>query len=1619
TDGNGCTNTDVAAIVVNTLPTVSAIASPASTVCPGTMVTLNGSGAVSYVWTGGVTDGVPFAAMTTDTYTVTGTDANGCDNTDAITINVNALPTVGSIASPGTTVCDGSPVILSGTGAASYTWTGGVFNGVPFTPVATATYTVTGTDGNGCTNTNTISVTVNPLPAVSFSASPATTICAGANVTLSGSGATSYTWTGGVTDGVAFAPASTATYTVTGTDAGGCTNTATVAITVNPLPTVSSTANPDSTICTGTSVVLSGTGASTYAWTGGILDGVAFIPASTTSYTVTGTDVNGCSNTASTTITVNPLPTVGAISSPGLAVCTGASVTLNGTGATSYSWSGGVTNNVSFVPPSTASYIVTGTDVNGCSNTATITITVNPLPTVSSSASPGSTVCQGTMVTLSGSGASTYAWTGGITNNVPFAAAATTTYTVTGTDGNGCSNTATNTITVNPAPTVGASASPATTVCSGTSVTLNGTGASIYSWSGGITNNVPFTALATTTYTVTGTDGLGCVNTATITITVNPLPTVSSTATPGTTVCAGTPVTLSGTGATTYTWTGGVTNNVAFTPPSTSSYTVTGTNGNGCTNTNTISITVNPLPTVTSSAAPATTVCAGTSVTLTGFGATSYSWTGGVTNNVPFTASATTTYTVTGTDANGCVNTNTITITVNPLPTVSSTASPGTTVCTGTIVTLNGTGASTYTWSGGISNNVPFVASATASYTVTGTNGSGCTNTATTTITVNPLPTVSSTASPATTVCSGTTVTLNGTGAVSYTWTGGRTNNVPFIATATNTYTVTGTDANGCTNTATTTITVNPLPTVSSTATPGTTVCAGTSVTLNGTGAVSYTWSSGVTNNVAFTPVSTTTYTVTGTNGNGCTNTSTVLVTVNPLPTVGTSVSPAPLVCSGTMVTLSGTGAMSYVWTGGVTDNIPFSAVSTSSYTVTGTDANGCVNTAITSVTVTPAPTVGFSASPGISVCAGTAVTLDGTGAVTYAWSGGLIDGNPFTPLITDTYTVVGTDGSGCTDSAVVTITVDTIPVVGSTVSPASAICENDMITLNGTGAATYTWSHGVTDNVPFAATATTTYTVIGTNGIGCSDTTTQVVTVDPAPVVVITGNNNFCTGGSTALTASSGSSYQWYMNGSPIAGETAISYTATGVGVYNVVVTNGTGCSDSSAAGVNIIINAVPTVVAMATDTTLCAGASVTLTGGGAVGYAWSAGVNNGVGFVPLSTLTYTVTGTDANGCTDTDTLTVFVNALPSVSSTATPGYTVCDGTPVTLSGTGAVSYTWTGGITDGLAFTPLITDSYTVTGTDANGCVNTVSVTVTVNPMPVVNLGADQTQCGGSVVLDALNPGETFLWSDFSTAQTLTVTASGTYMVDVTTAAGCIASDTVVITINAQPLVALGTDNTLCSTNETLNAGNPGATYLWNDNTTVQTLIVTASGEYYVTATMPGGCTSTDTINLVLNTPPVVTLSLVTDTICLNGGVVALAGETPIGGTWTGSGVTGNSFDPMVAGVGTFAIEYMYVDTNGCSGSAIDSVFVDPCLGVEPTVAGIEFTMYPNPNNGEFNITISGTSSASVMVYNAAGQLVMTEKVMKGEILPVSLEVSGMYMITMITAEGKQMTQRVVVNR
>ena len=572
---------------------------------------------------------------------------------------------------------------------------------------------------------------VSPIAASSTSS----TICAGVNSTLTANGATSYTWMPGNFTGtsIAVAPSVTTIYTVTGTNANGCSNTATTNVVVNTLPIVTA-ASSASAVCAGNSITLSGGGASTYVWSNGVTNAISFIPTNSATYTVTGTDANGCSKTATTSVTINPLPIVTATSSA-FAVCAGNSATLSGGGASTYVWSSGVTNAISFVPISNTIYTVTGTDVNGCAKTATINVVVNTLPVVIA-ASSASAVCAGNSVTLSGGGASSYVWSNGVTNAISFIPTINSTYTVTGTDANGCSKTATTNVVVNTLPIVTA-ASSASVVCAGNSATLSGGGASVYVWSDGVTNAISFVPTTNTTYTVTGTDANGCVNTATTSLVINALPVVT-TLSSASAVCAGGSVTLTGGGASVYVWSDGVTNAVSFIPTTNTTYTVTGTDVNGCANTATLSVVVFALPVVTT-VSSASVICAGGGVTLSGGGASTYSWSSGVTNAVSFIPTSNATYTVTGTDLNGCLNTATTNVVVNTLPVVTA-ASSASAVCAGNSVTLSGGGASAYSWSSGITDAVSFIPTSNLTYTVSGTDGNGCSNTAATSIVVNELP---------------------------------------------------------------------------------------------------------------------------------------------------------------------------------------------------------------------------------------------------------------------------------------------------------------------------------------------------------------------------------------------------------------------------------------------------------------------------------------------------------------------------------------------------------------------------------------------------------------------------------------------------------------------------------------------------------------------------------------------------------------------------------------------------------------------------------------------------------------------------------------------------------------
>jgi hypothetical protein len=1006
------------------------------------------------------------------------------------------------------------------------------------------------------------------------------------------------------------------------------------------------------------------------------------------------------------------------------------------------------------------------------------TVTVNALPTVGASATE-TEICFGESTVLNGSGASSYTWDNGALNGVALAPSSNTTYTVTGTDGNGCENTASVAVTVNALPTVGASATE-TSLCAGESTVLTGSGASSYLWDNGAVNGVALAPSSNTTYTVTGTDGNGCENTASVAVTVNALPIVGASATE-TSLCAGESTVLTGSGASSYTWDNGAVNGVALAPSSNTTYTVIGTDGNGCENTASVAVTVNALPTVGASATE-TSLCAGESTVLTGSGASSYLWDNGAVNGVALAPSSNTTYTVIGTDGNGCENTASVAVTVNALPTVGASATE-TELCIGESTVLTGSGASSYTWDNGALNGVALAPSSNTTYTVIGTDGNGCENTASVAVTVNALPTVGASATE-TSFCAGESTVLTGSGASSYLWDNGAVNGVAISPASNTTYTVIGTDGNGCENTASVAVTVNALPTVGASATE-TALCAGESTVLTGSGASSYTWDNGALNGVALAPSSNTTYTVIGTDGNGCENTASVAVTVNALPTVGASATETSF-CAGESTVLTGSGASSYLWDNGAVNGVAISPASNTTYTVIGTDGNGCENTASVAVTVNQLPSATITASGPTDLCPGAAVTLTADASVGYLWTTGSTDG-AITVGSEGDYAVTVTDGNGCTNTSdPVEVNVFETVIAEVNASGPLTFCEGQSVTLTAPDGSGHLWSNGVAAQ-SITLDESTDVSVSLTDANGCASASAVVsVTVNPLPEVTVTANGptTFCQGGSVSLEASAAASYLW------TTGASTQSVTISTAQEVSVTVTDDNGCENTSA-NVQVTVNVPSQATITETAATVCPGESVTLTASAGSQFLWNTGEDD-QSIVITEQGEYSVTVTDDDGCESSAGITIDEGAAVVAQLVVTGEQDLCAGETVTLSVSDAASFDgflWSNGATSS-SITVSAADDYSVTVYGSGACIPAEQVLgpVTVTVSSVV----PQVSQNGNLLSVTNGPFASYQWfrngnpipgADQSTYE---ATTSGNYHVQVA-AGGCVTvSPTVELTIS-----------------------------------------------------------------------------------------------------------------------------------------------------------------------------------------------------------------------------------------
>jgi len=629
------------------------------------------------------------------TYTVQATNTvTGCSNTaTSAPITIYALPQIG--AGNDILMCtnNGSQNFTpTGTGAGvngTYTWNNGAINGTPYTVTQTTQFVVTGVDANTCVNYDTLQVVFSTVPPVNAGIDQQ--ICIGQTASLPATGFAPYSWNTATYPGSGIsAPVVNPTLVVTPTTPGvytytvgvgnsvGCTNQDQVQLTVWALPLVN--AGVDQTICNASPAIVSGSGALTYTWTNNVTNATPFFPSSTATYTVDGVDINGCHNVDQVVVTVLPQPIVNGgidqtICATTPAILFAQTTANTPTAVTGFQWNNSVINGQQFTPTATATYTVTATGANGCTNQDQVVVNVLALPTVN--AGNDVTVCAGLSATLNATGAVSYSWNNGITQAIPFYPNATTTYTVTGTGANGCSNQDQVVVNVSTGPNVTVSGNqivcanaPATLSAASTNsmggfwTTSNGLGTISPNVSNGTVTYVPTTndpVVVNLTYVASNACGNASQSTS---VTVLPIPTVN--AGPDIASCSGLLVTLTATSNGFISWNNNVSNNVAFVPGSSATYTVTAVGANNCTNSDQMVLTVLALPDVNAGADQ--TICSGTTATLNGTGANSYVWNNGVVNNVAFAPTSTQTYTVTGTALNGCQASDQVLVTVNATP---------------------------------------------------------------------------------------------------------------------------------------------------------------------------------------------------------------------------------------------------------------------------------------------------------------------------------------------------------------------------------------------------------------------------------------------------------------------------------------------------------------------------------------------------------------------------------------------------------------------------------------------------------------------------------------------------------------------------------------------------------------------------------------------------------------------------------------------------------------------------------------------------------------------------------------------------------------------------------------
>jgi gliding motility-associated-like protein len=953
-------------------------------------------------------------------------------------------------------------------------------------------------------------------------------------------------------------------------------------------------------------------------------------------------------------------------------------------------------------------------------------------------------------------------------------------------------------------------------------------------------------------------------------------------------------------------------------------------------------------------------------------------------------------YGVTVTAQNGCTTTDIITVQNAGANFTLAATTAANTACTGANgavnLTVTPTGSYTYTWSNGAaSQNLANVGG--GSYTVTVSAGGNCTAIASYTVPNNagaPSLTTSSNSATCGTANGSVNLTVSPSGSYGFAWSSGASTE-DLAAIAPGSYTVTVTGANGCTSSTSVQVqnSTPSLPLIgiampnSSCQLPNGSI----DLSIGQTGSFTYQWSNG-TSTEDLQNIAAGTYSVTVTQGVNCTTTASYDVPNNtPAPVLTATPMPATCGLPTGSIDLSvspGTGN-SFSWASGATSedlqNLP-----PGNYVVTVTGANGCSATSSIYVADTPA-----ALNPTGITIPNTSCTLPNgsidlsvaqPGNFNYQWSTGATT-EDLQNLAPGNYAVMVTYGATCSLAADFTVENDSpAPLVAGIAIAATCGQANGGIDLTITASigTDLLWSNGLTTE-DLVGLAPGSYTVTVTAGNGCSATASiQVTNINSnfsLAAAPIASSSCISPNGQVQLNVSPSGSYVYLWSN----GATSPNLQNLPAGDYFVTVTDASGCSDIAAATVTGI--AQPQV-SITGPQAVCAASPASLqAGAGFMHYVWDNGLTSQT-ITVAQPGTYAVTATDANGCSAMANFTV--GALPPPSPSISGPTVICAGSSAVFTvGGGVFNQTiWSNGATAS-SITASQAGTYTVTVTDVNGCTAIASQNLGIGNSLQPVIAADVDGCTQTALLDAGAGYANYQWSNGQNGQTINVTAPGNYTVTVSDGSGCTGDDAALVSFPTLPQVQISGASAICLGASTqFSVPNIYPQILWNTGETTPAILASQPGSYTVTITDTNGCTAIDDHLLTVGG------SLVPDIApsppdC-NGQTILDAGPGYATYQWS-NGLTSQTIS--VTSDGTYTVTVSDSPSGGCSGSASESVAIPlppqvQIAGAETLCEGDETDLAASGNFAQYlwstgevapQITIAQGGNYAVTVTNAQG--------------------------------------------